>query len=108
MSRIQILLSCVGNIVQRVEFINNEFIFYLDPKHLLSFTRFLKFNSLVKYEQLMDITGVDYPSRKQRFEVVYQFLTIRPDVQYRRLRVKTLVDALTPIESITSVYPTAG
>lgn len=52
----------------------------------------------------MDISGADYPTRSQRFEVVYHLLS----VQYNaRIRVKTYADEVHPVPSATSVFRSA-
>ncbi|MFO1241852.1 MAG: NADH-quinone oxidoreductase subunit C [Rickettsiales bacterium] len=57
------------------------------------------------FKQLMDITAVDYPAKKERFEVVYHLLSIKHN---QRIRVKVTTDEVTPVPSIVSIYPTAG
>lgn len=52
-----------------------------------------------------DITAVDYPTRDQRFEVVYNMLSVRHN---SRIRVKTYCDEATPVPSITSLYDGAN
>lgn len=52
-----------------------------------------------------DITAVDYPTRSQRFEVVYNLLSVRHN---SRIRVKTYADEATPVPSITSLYDGAN
>ena len=52
-----------------------------------------------------DITAVDYPTRDQRFEVVYNLLSVRHN---SRIRVKTYADEATPVPSITSLYDGAN
>lgn len=69
-----------------------------DVKKVLSF---LKNHTYSQYEVLIDIVGVDYPSRKERFEVNYLLLSIRYNA---RIIVKCSVDEVTPIESVTSLY----
>jgi len=54
---------------------------------------------------LIDICGVDYPEKEARFEVVYNLLSIKYN---SRIRVKVAVDELTPIDSVTSIYNSAG
>ncbi|MDP9195413.1 MAG: NADH-quinone oxidoreductase subunit C [Pseudomonadota bacterium] len=56
-------------------------------------------------EQVMDICGVDWPDRPERFEVVYNLLSLRHN---HRLRVKVSTDADTPVVSVVSVWPVAG
>ena len=54
---------------------------------------------------IADITAVDYPTRDQRFEVVYNMLSVRHN---SRIRVKTYCDEATPVPSITSLYDGAN
>ena len=54
---------------------------------------------------MADLTAVDFPERPQRFEVVYNMLSVRYN---SRIRVKCLVDEVTPVESVAHVYPAAA
>ena len=83
----------------------NEPVFYVKPEYVIPFCLFLKTHLNTKLHVLVDITAVDYPSRSLRFEVVYHFLSLFYNY---RLRIKTCVDEITPVESITSIYPAAG
>ncbi|HKR23635.1 MAG TPA: NADH-quinone oxidoreductase subunit C [Allosphingosinicella sp.] len=57
------------------------------------------------YQQLMEIAGVDYPERAERFEVVYHLLSITKN---HRLRIRVSTDEETPVPTVTHVYPVAG
>lgn len=57
------------------------------------------------YQQLVEIAGVDYPDRAERFEVCYHLLSVTKN---HRLRVKVQTDEATPVPSITGVWPVAG
>jgi NADH-quinone oxidoreductase subunit C len=59
----------------------------------------------LEYQQLMDIAGVDYPERPERFEVDYQLLSL---TRNRRIRVKVTTDERTPVPSIVSLWPVVG
>jgi NADH-quinone oxidoreductase subunit C len=59
----------------------------------------------LEYQQLMEIAGVDYPDRAERFEVVYHLLSLTKN---RRIRVKVSTDEATPVPSVTSLWPVAG
>ncbi len=59
----------------------------------------------LEYQQLMEIAGVDYPERPERFEVVYHLLSLTKN---RRIRVKVTADETTPVPSVTGVWPVAG
>lgn len=51
-----------------------------------------------------DVSGVDYPSRELRFDVVYHLLSPKHNM---RVRVKVATDEATPVPSVTSVFPGA-
>ncbi|QNN66027.1 NADH-quinone oxidoreductase subunit C [Sphingomonas rhizophila] len=57
------------------------------------------------YQQLMEIAGVDYPERPERFEVVYHFLSV---TENHRVRLKVSTDEETPVPSLTGLWPVAG
>jgi NADH-quinone oxidoreductase subunit C len=52
----------------------------------------------------VDILGVDYPEQEERFEVVYQFLSLRHN---QRVRVKVTTDEDSPVPSVAGIYPSA-
>ncbi|HEY9284383.1 MAG TPA: NADH-quinone oxidoreductase subunit C [Pyrinomonadaceae bacterium] len=58
-----------------------------------------------EYQQLMEIAGVDYPSRPERFEVVYHLLSLTKN---HRIRVRVSADEETPVPSIVPLWPVAG
>ena len=57
------------------------------------------------YQQLMEIAGVDYPDRPERFEIVYHLLSLTKN---HRIRVKVSTDEDTPVPSVTDIWPVAG
>jgi NADH-quinone oxidoreductase subunit C len=57
------------------------------------------------YQQLMEIAGVDYPARPERFEVVYHLLSVTKN---QRLRIRVSTDAETAVPTVTTVYPNAN
>jgi NADH-quinone oxidoreductase subunit C len=66
---------------------------------------FLRDDTNCQFKLLMDLCGVDYPEREQRFDVVYNLLSLK---QNQRVRVKVATDETTPVPSVTSVYSAAG
>ena len=58
-----------------------------------------------EYQQLMEIAGVDYPQRPERFEVVYHLLSL---TRNHRIRVRVSTDEDVPVPSVTSLWPVAG
>ncbi len=59
----------------------------------------------LEYQQLMEIAGVDYPERAERFELNYHLLSLTLN---RRIRVKLSTDEVEPVPSVTSLWPVAG
>ena len=57
------------------------------------------------FQELVDLCGVDYPDRPERFDVVYHLLSIKHN---QRVRVRLATDEDTPVPSVTAVFPTAG
>ena len=101
----KIIVKTVPKWVKSCEIVNNELMVTVHPDFVLPMCHFLKKNSLTRCSQLIDMTAVDYPDRDARFTVVYNFLSVDLNA---RLRLKTEVDGLTSIESITSIYPCAA
>jgi NADH-quinone oxidoreductase subunit C len=65
---------------------------------------FLRDEPDLLFKELVDLCGVDWPSRERRFDVVYHLLSVRHNL---RLRIKVETDEATPVPSVRSVYPTA-
>ena len=57
------------------------------------------------FQQLVDLCGVDFPDREERFEVVYHLLSLTRNA---RLRVKVTTDEQVPVPSVIDVYPNAN
>jgi NADH-quinone oxidoreductase subunit C len=58
-----------------------------------------------QYQQLMEIAGVDYPDRPERFEVAYHLLSV---TRNHRIRVKVSTDEDLPVPTVTHLWPVAG
>jgi NADH-quinone oxidoreductase subunit C len=65
----------------------------------------LRDDSQCLFEQLIDLCGVDYPERAQRFDVVYHLLSPRRN---RRLRLKCVVSEGASVPSIVEIFPAAN
>jgi len=67
--------------------------------------QFLKIDETCRFSTLVDITAIDYPARKSRFEVVWHFLSM---YRNHRIRLKAAMreDAMVP--SITGIHPAAN
>ena len=66
---------------------------------------FLKDHPNTSFDVLVDICAVDYPDRKNRFEIVYQLLSISLNL---RMKLKLQVKEDEPVESLSNIYPCAN
>jgi len=58
-----------------------------------------------EYQQLMEIAGADYPSRPERFEIVYMLLSVTKN---SRIMIKVCAAEDTPVPTVTGLWPVAG
>jgi NADH-quinone oxidoreductase subunit C len=72
---------------------------------VLGVLTFLRDDPAWMFKNLIDICGVDYPQRAERFDVVYHLLSVHKNL---RVRLKTSTDAGTPVLSAVSVFPGAN
>lgn len=56
------------------------------------------------FQQLVDLCGVDYPERAERFDVVYHLISL---TRNERIRVKVSTDEAAPVASAIPVFPNA-
>lgn len=91
--------------IQKHSIYKDELTLYVAPSALIPTISFLKLNSATQYSQIVDICGVDFPTRDKRFEVVYHLLSIHYN---QRIRVKTYASETDHVPSITQLYKGAN
>lgn len=74
------------------------------PDLIVKVLTFLRDDVNCRFQQLMDLCGVDYPERKKRFDVVYNLLSLTHNM---RVRVKVETDEETPVPSVSGVFSSA-
>jgi len=74
-------------------------------QHMVKILIFLRDDPLCLFKVLVDICGADFPERPQRFDVVYNLLSL---VHNQRIRVKVEADDQTPVPSVTGVHNSAN
>ena len=82
-----------------------EVSFTVDRDSLVETMTLLRDTPGLEYQQLMEIAGVDYPDRPDRFEVVYCLLSL---TRNHRIRVHVQTDEIKPVPSVTGIWPVAG
>ncbi|GJC91026.1 NADH-ubiquinone oxidoreductase 30.4 kDA subunit, mitochondrial [Colletotrichum liriopes] len=99
------VMGCLPKYVQQISVWKDELTIYVSPSGVIPIMSFLKYNTSAEFTQISDITAVDYPTRDQRFEVIYNLLSVRHN---SRIRVKTYADEASPIPSVTPLFDGAN
>ena len=66
---------------------------------------FLRDDPKCLFKVMVDLCGVDYPDRPERFDVVLNLLSLKLN---QRIRVKVRTDEETPVPSVIGVWSAAG
>jgi len=82
-----------------------EVILTVEREAIADVCRALRDTPGLEYQQLMEIAGVDYPGRAERFDVCYCLLSLTKN---RRVIVKVTTDEATPVPTVTGLWPVAG
>ena len=82
-----------------------DIILVVRRESIVDVCRALRDTAGLEYQQLMEIAGVDYPERAERFDVNYCLLSL---TRNRRIVVKVMTDEQTPIPTVTGLWPVAG
>lgn len=97
--------ECLPKFIQKIQVTHcDELELLIAPQGILPVIAFLKGHHTAQFTNLSDIAGMDVPSRINRFEVIYNLLSINYN---SRIRVRTYADEFTPIDSIVELFPAA-
>jgi len=84
---------------------HNQIYINIEDNDLMEVILFLKTNSITKFQQLVDITAVDYPERDKRFKMIYLLLSHETNT---RIVIDCNVKEGEIVPSLTSIYPSAN
>ncbi len=87
-----------------VETAYGEVSFTVPAARIVDVVRRLRDDPALQFISFVDVCGVDYPSRPNRFDVVYHLMS---PAKNTRVRIKVETDETTPVPSITPVFPGA-
>jgi NADH-quinone oxidoreductase subunit C len=99
------LAAALPGAVVGQKFDRGELTVEVNAEEILRVFGHLRSNPQCPFEELIDITGVDWPKRPKRFDVVYHLLSLSKNA---RIRVKTQADENTLVPSIHEIYATAN
>ncbi|XP_033754299.1 NADH dehydrogenase [ubiquinone] iron-sulfur protein 3, mitochondrial-like [Pecten maximus] len=71
------------------------------PEGILPVISFLKNHHTAQFLNIIDVTALDVPTRKYRFEMVYMLMSLHFN---SRVKVRSYTDELSPVNSITSEF----
>lgn len=91
--------------VNSIKIKNNEIAINSKLENFTFLVALLKKHNNLKFLQLVDICGVDYINKKNRFEVIYNFLSLKYNI---RLKIKIRVNEFTPVPSLTKYYSSSN
>jgi len=94
----------LANSAEPVPSLRGQLVYRCELNKLISVLKLLKSHERLEFAQLSDMTAVDYPGRIQRFELIYQLLSITHN---RRIRIICAIDEEQIVPSATGVYKSA-
>ena len=83
----------------------SELLIDTSEEELINVIHFLKSNDKLKFRQLIDIAGVDYPEEEKRFNLIYLLLSHEKNI---RIKVSINFEIGKKIPSITKIFPSAN
>jgi NADH-quinone oxidoreductase subunit C len=95
----------LGNVISSTEIIKGELIINVARESIVKVLIFLRDDVNCQFKMLMELCGVDYPEREDRFDVVYCLLSLTLN---QRVRVKTQTNPSSAVPSVTGVFNAAN
>lgn len=102
---IEAATAALGEMLAEATDLVGEVSLTVDRERLVEAMTQLRDTPGLEYQQLMEVAGVDYPSRPDRFDVVYCLLSL---TRNHRIRVRVVTDEEKPVPSVTGIWPVAG
>ncbi len=100
-----IIEASLGEVILSSEVANGELVLHVERSMVAKVLTYLRDDVNCRFKLLMDICGVDYPQDENRFEIVYNLLSLQNNA---RIRVKVRTNEDTPIPSVIDVFSVAN
>jgi NADH-quinone oxidoreductase subunit C len=97
--------SALSDDVLGSEIAHGQLVLRVKREGIVRSLTFMRDDARCLFKVMIDLCGVDFPDRPERFEVVYHLLSLKLN---HRIRVKVATDEETPVPSITGLYSAAG
>ena len=98
------IAPALGDLLLETSVVRGELTLRVQAGAIQRVLAYLRDQPQCQFKQLIDLCGVDYPERAERFEIVYHLLSLKHN---QRIRVKLATDEATPVPSVTGVFAAA-
>jgi len=95
----------LGEVILSNQIIGEELVLNVDRDAIVKVLTFLRDDVNCQFKMLVELCGVDYPERKDRFDVVYCLLSLTLN---QRIRVKIQTDVDVAVPSVVEVFSAAN
>ncbi len=99
------LQRALPDTVQHISYFVGDWTVIVPRDRLVEVCTWLRDNSDASFDFCSDVTASDWPSRPERFDVIYNLYSVR---RHHRVRVKVRAGADDPVPSVTGVWPAAN
>ena len=101
----QVINSELTSKIKKTSITFSELLIETTEEDLVNVILFLKSHDKLKFRQLMDIAGVDYPGEEKRFKLIYLLLSHEENI---RIKISINFEIGKKIPTITKIYPSAN
>ena len=101
----QVINSELTSKIKKTSIIFNELIVETSEGDLIDVILFLRSHDKLKFRQLIDIAGVDFPEEDKRFKLIYFLLSHEMN---RRIKISINFEVEKKIPTMTKVFPSAN
>ena len=101
----QVVNSELTSKIKKTSINFNELLIETNVDDLIQVILFLKSHDKLKFKQLIDIAGVDFPEEEKRFKLIYLLLSHETN---RRIKISINLEIEKKIPTITKVFPSAN
>ena len=101
----KLINSELTNKIKKTSINFNELLIETNEVELVTVIHFLKSDDKLRFRQLIEIAGVDYPENEKRFKLIYLLLSHEKNI---RIKISISFEVEKKIPSITKIYPSAN
>ena len=91
--------------LEKIQVLSGSIVVVVKPNIVFDMLLFFRNHVLCQFEMLTCISGIDFPSNKYRFSIVYELLSLKYNC---RIRVKTFTNELISIQSSEKLFLASG